>query len=157
MADWSLSYIRQQALVPEELLRAIAKVESGALNAATAENKNKDGTRDIGRMQINTGWLGALTKFGITEDSLRNECTSIQVGAWIMAHNVNRHGLSWDAVGAYNVGCKKLSKQECERRRNLYAWKVFRAIKPAEQKIKEEPVEMQAVKANESRIVVVTF
>jgi soluble lytic murein transglycosylase-like protein len=143
--------------VPDKLLRAIARVESGTLNAATAENENKDGTRDIGRMQINTRWLGALKQFGITEDSLRNECTSIQVGAWILADNVNRLGLSWDAVGAYNVGCRKLDKQECERRRNLYAWKVFRAIKPNDQIVKEEAVEMQQPKANESRIAMVTF
>jgi len=143
--------------VPEKLLRAIATVESGTQDAATVENKNKDGTRDIGRMQINTGWLGTLKQFGITEVSLRDECTSIHVGAWVMAHNVNRHGLSWDAVGAYNVGCKHLKKQECERRRNLYAWKVFHAIKPTAPQVKEELVEMQALKANESRIAMVTF
>ena len=141
--------------VPEKLLRAIAHVESGKRDAATVENKNKDGTRDIGRMQINTGWLGTLKQFGITEESLRNECTSIHVGAWIMAHNVNRHGLSWEAVGAYNVGCKQLSKSECERRRNLYAWKVFRAIKPTP--VTEEAAEMRTEKSSESRIVVVTF
>lgn len=143
--------------VPEQLLRAIAHVESGRLDAARAENRNADGTRDIGRMQINTGWLDALAKFNITEASLRNECTSIHVGAWIMANNVRRHGLSWDAVGAYNVGCKKLSKEECQRRRNAYAWKVFREIKPTEPTVKEERVEMRTLNADESRIATVTF
>lgn len=119
--------------VSETLLRAIAQVESGGRDASKVENKNSDGSRDIGRMQINTIWLPVLKRYGITEESLRDECVSIKVGAWIMAQNVERHGLNWDAVGAYNVGCRKLKKEECERRRNLYAWKVFKAIRPEQQ------------------------
>lgn len=114
--------------VPEALLRAVAHVESGGLPAHKAFNKNKGGTQDMGRMQINSGWLPTLKKYGITADDLLNECTSINVGAWIMANNVRVLGMSWDAVGAYNVGCKKLSRHECETRRNRYAWKVYRAL-----------------------------
>jgi soluble lytic murein transglycosylase-like protein len=115
--------------VPEPLLRAIAHVESGSADARTVENRNTNGTRDIGRMQINTGWLPTLRSFGISEDSLREECVSIHVGAWILANNMQQHGgLSWKAVGAYNVGCLKLSAQECERRRNSYSWRVYRAL-----------------------------
>jgi hypothetical protein len=80
-------------------------------------------------MQINTDWLPKLRPFGITEHRLREECVSIHVGAWILANNMQQHGgLSWTAVGAYNVGCLKLPKQECERRRNAYSWRVFRAL-----------------------------
>lgn len=115
--------------VPEPLLRAIAQVESGSADARTVENVNPNGTRDIGRMQINSGWLTTLRPYGITENSLREECTSIHVGAWILANNMLQHGgLSWTAVGAYNVGCLKLSKEECERRRNTYSWRVYRAL-----------------------------
>jgi soluble lytic murein transglycosylase-like protein len=116
--------------VSERLLRAIAKVESSGRNAQTVVNVNTDGSRDIGRMQINSGWLPPLAKFGIGEKELRDECVSITVGAWIVAQNIQNKGLNWDAIGAYNVGCKYLSKAECEKRRNIYAWKVFRAIKP---------------------------
>lgn len=114
--------------VPEALIRAIAKVESGNLPAHAAVNVNKDGTKDIGRMQINSGWLPELGKYGITEERLKEECVSIHVGTWILSQNVSALGMSWDAIGAYNVGCKKLTKAECNERRNRYAWKVYRAF-----------------------------
>lgn len=115
--------------VQEGLLRAIAKVESGSARADKVENRNANGTRDIGRMQINSAWLPTLKQFGIAEQELRDECISIQVGAWILAQNQSRHGPGWEAVGAYNVGCRNLSAQECSLRRNRYAWKVFNALK----------------------------
>jgi len=130
--------------VPEELLRAVAHVESGGLPAHKAFNTNKDGTQDMGRMQINSGWLPTLKKYRITKEDLLNECTSINVGAWIMANNVNALGLSWDAVGAYNVGCKKLSRDECEKRRNRYAWKVYRALNRKPGKSEVDRTEMVA-------------
>jgi len=114
--------------VPAELLRAVAWVESGALDAAKAENRNPNGTRDIGRMQINTSHLPQLSGYGIDERSLRDECTSIHVGAWLLAHGIARYGLTWEAVGSYNVGCRALSSAECSRRRNLYAWRVAKAL-----------------------------
>jgi soluble lytic murein transglycosylase-like protein len=128
----------QRYAVSESLLRAIAKVESGNRDAKTVENVNANGTRDIGRMQINTGWLPTLKQYGIGEKELRDECTSIHVGAWIISQNISAKGLSWDAVGAYNVGCKGLTKDDCQARRNRYAWRVFRLLKPHEQK-KPEP------------------
>ncbi len=98
------------------------------MDAAKAENRNSNGTRDIGRMQINSAHLPQLSAFGITEQSLREECTSIHVGAWLLAHGIQRFGLTWEAVGSYNVGCRGLAPQECSRRRNIYAWRVARAL-----------------------------
>jgi soluble lytic murein transglycosylase-like protein len=82
------------------LLRAIAKVESSFNPNAT--NRNKNGTGDTGLMQINDWWLPTLAKFGIKRDDLFDACTSAYVGAWILAHNIKKHGLTWRAVGAYN-------------------------------------------------------
>lgn len=102
------------------LLYAIAKTESG-LNPA-ALNRNKNGSYDIGLMQINSSWFPTLRKFGVDEAQLLDPCTSIHVGAWILAQNMQRLGYSWDAVGAYNS-----SKQEL---RVKYALKVYRNIPP---------------------------
>lgn len=142
--------------VSESLLRAIAKVESGGRDAKTVVNVNRDGSRDIGRMQINSGWLPTLAKFGIGEKELRDECVSITVGAWIVAQNIQTKGLNWDALGAYNVGCRSLSKPECDKRRNTYAWKVFRAIKPEDKKA-EPTVVAQAPVEPKKRIGSVQF
>lgn len=100
------------------LLYAIAKTESG-LNPA-AINRNKNGTYDIGLMQINSSWLPVLRKHGIEEKQLYDACTSIQVGAWILADNMRRMGTTWEAVGAYNARDTAL--------RVKYAWKVFKNI-----------------------------
>jgi soluble lytic murein transglycosylase-like protein len=83
------------------LLHAIARHESNM--RADAVNRNRDGSYDIGLMQINTSWLPALRERGITAESLRNPCVNGYVGAWILRTNVDRFGPTWKAVGAYNA------------------------------------------------------
>lgn len=117
--------------VPETLLRAIAKVESG--NNPSAVGKNTNGSSDLGLMQINSSWLPTLSKWGITRNMLINDaCMNIKVGAWVMANNIKRHGYNWTAIGAYNVGCAKLGKATCESRRNIYSDKIYKALAKAE-------------------------
>jgi len=100
------------------ILYAIAKTESG-LNPR-AFNRNKDGSYDIGLMQINSSWLPTLKKFDVTEKQLYDPCTSIHVGAWILSASMRKHGNTWDAVGAYN------SSKPVYRQR--YALKVYQNI-----------------------------
>lgn len=102
------------------LLYAIAKTESG-LNPM-ARNKNKNGSYDIGLMQINSSWLPTLRKYGIDEKSLQDPCTNLQVGAWILSGNMQRMGITWEAVGAYNAKDPGL--------RIKYARKVYQNIPP---------------------------
>jgi soluble lytic murein transglycosylase-like protein len=80
------------------LLYALARTESG-LNPA-AVDRNCDGSRDIGLMQINSSWLPTLAGHRIAEHHLLDACTSIHVGAWIPAGNVSRLGYTWDAPSA---------------------------------------------------------
>lgn len=117
----------QHYKLPVELIRAVASVESGGLNPDVV-SKNSNGTKDIGRMQINTSWLKHLKAHRIEEADLLDECKNILVGTWILAQNVSQMGLNWEAVGAYNVGCSKLGAEHCRKLRNRYAWKVFSAI-----------------------------
>jgi soluble lytic murein transglycosylase-like protein len=87
--------------VPVPLARAIAMHESGM--RADAVNRNKDGSRDIGIMQINSSWLPKLRKYNITERDLFQPCVNEYVGNWILAGNIERLGFNWDAVGAFNA------------------------------------------------------
>lgn len=103
------------------LLYAIARTES-SLNP-NAINRNKNGSYDIGLMQINSSWFPLLRKNGITEKQLFDPCVNIEVGAWILAQNMQRLGYSWNAIGAYNT-----SKPDLRLR---YAQKVYRNIPPA--------------------------
>lgn len=100
------------------LLRAIAKVESNMNPKAVGKNTN--GTSDTGLMQINDWWLPTLAKHGIKKSDLLDVCTSAYVGAWILAHSIKRHGLTWRAVGAYNSPTPANQK--------IYAEKVNRAL-----------------------------
>ncbi len=95
------------------LLYAIARTESSLNPAAVGHNRN--GTRDIGLMQINSSWLPALAGHGIAEHHLFDACTSIHVGAWILAGNVARLGYTWDAVGAYNARNPRLRRAYAQR------------------------------------------
>jgi soluble lytic murein transglycosylase-like protein len=104
--------------VNASVLYAIAKTESGLNPLAT--NRNKNGSYDIGLMQINSSWLPILRKYGVHEQQLFDPCTSIHVGAWILAQNMHRLGNSWEAVGAYNARRPEL--------RAKYAQKVQRNI-----------------------------
>lgn len=82
------------------LLMSIAKVES-SFNP-NAYNGNKNGSYDLGMMQINSIWFPRLRKMGISQEMLKDACTSTYVGAWILSHNIKRYGYTWRAIGAYN-------------------------------------------------------
>lgn len=83
------------------LLYSIAYTES-RFNP-NAVGKNKNGTYDLGMMQINDRvWLPKLNKMGITKKMLKDPCVSIYVGAWILKQNINEFGYTAKAIGAYN-------------------------------------------------------
>lgn len=100
------------------LLRAIAKVESS--ENPKAINHNASST-DYGLMQINSSWLPKLKAFGIEKEDLWDPCISTHIGAWILSHNVQTHGRSWKAIGAYNA--------RSPHKQMIYANKVYRTLK----------------------------
>lgn len=92
----------QKYRLPPELLIAISYTESNF--NVKANGKNKGGSEDHGLMQINSSWLPKLRKqFGIDLAGLYEPCTNIEVGAWVLAHNIQMYGWNWNAVGAYNA------------------------------------------------------
>ena len=115
--------------VSAELLYAVARVESG-LNpkAVNRAHLQRTGSYDIGLMQINSRHLPTLARYGITERHLYEPCTNIQVGAWLLADVMSRHGASWEAVGAYNAACTQLKGPSCQHARSRYAWKVYQKL-----------------------------
>lgn len=109
--------------LPAALLIAIAEQESG-FNPRAINTTNRNGTRDVGLMQINSMHLPTLSRFGIGERELFDPCTNVHVGAWVLADAIARHGYSWEAVGAYNAG----GSREAAPHRATYAWQIYRRL-----------------------------
>ena len=119
---------------PPGLLNAIARQESGMnpfavnvagksyspatraeaeaiIHAAQAAGKSFD----VGLMQINSWWM---ERYGISPASLLDSDVNAAWGKWILAQEIARHGLNWQAVGKYH-------SPDVERGRR-YAWYIYR-------------------------------
>lgn len=102
--------------VSPELLRQIAKGESGL--KPNVLNRNKNGSYDYGVMQVNSSWYYDLgPEFWRLATS--STCGNIYAGAYILSDCIKRYGYTWTAVGCYHS-----PKQSNAR---AYAWKVYRA------------------------------
>jgi len=98
------------------LLYVIAKVES-KLNPS-ALHKNKDGSYDIGLMQINSRWLPVLKRYGISKKDLFNPCQNVFVGAWVLSQCISKFGNTWKSIDCYNKGSKAKESSK-------YVWKIY--------------------------------
>ena len=90
---------RYQGVHPH-VLRAIAYHESRMKPETVNHNKNR--TRDIGLMGINTVHGGELSRYGIGPDRLFDPCVNAYVGAWLLRRKVDKYGATWKAVAAYH-------------------------------------------------------
>jgi soluble lytic murein transglycosylase-like protein len=102
------------------LIWGIIKVESNFNWRAL--NRNKNGSYDVGLMQINSSWFEEIKKRGIDPRYLWNPCVNVEVGTWILSRCIARYGYTWEAVGCYHSGNPY--------RRKVYAYKVYQKIKP---------------------------
>lgn len=82
------------------ILRGIAHVESRFNPHAI--NRNRNGTMDIGMMQTNSIHLPRLAKYGIAKQDIMQPCISVHVAAWMLREKMDKHGNTWNAVGAYH-------------------------------------------------------
>lgn len=111
----------QKYAVDPLLLYSIAKIESNF--NILALNRNRNGSYDIGIMQINTAWIPTLKVKGINPQNIFWPCFNILLGAWILAKAIRMQGNNWRAVGAYNAG--NLKGIIHEKNRIKYAKKIF--------------------------------
>ncbi|AXA91334.1 lytic transglycosylase domain-containing protein [Massilia sp. YMA4] len=123
---WHLAAIEGGVTV--ELLQAIAWTESSMNPSAVNDtHRHKTGTRDIGLVGINTA-PRVLRNLGVSESDLFDACINLRAGARILREKIARHGMTWEAVGAYCVSCTRLKGDECRAARAAYAWRVYRAM-----------------------------
>lgn len=99
--------------VPADLVRAVIRTEGGG---AGVVSPNKNGSADLGLMQINTIHLPEFARYGITRDMLVGDnCLNVQVGVFILHRELQREGDFWTNVGAYNSRTPKFNKRYRER------------------------------------------
>ncbi len=85
--------------VPAPLIISVIKIEGGWNGAAS---KNKNGSEDLGVMQVNTTWLKTLVHYGITRESLQYDpCVNVHTGTWLLAKGL-ANGDGWKGVGNYH-------------------------------------------------------
>lgn len=110
--------------VNPQLLWAIAKTES-QFNPNALNQKNKNGSYDIGIMQINSIHLDELSKYGISENDLYNPRLNIHIGAKILKDCLNKHKDNLiNGITCYNGGIEN----------NPYGEKVLNNLTQAQRK-----------------------
>ena len=97
----------------DPLLLTAISIKESRLKMAAINGGNRNKTEDVCGMQVNSSHYSSLMKFNITRERLLKEpCTCIYTGAWVLAHNFKSYGRNWDSVGMYNTGpSKKLITQ----------------------------------------------
>lgn len=105
--------------VPKVLALAIARQESGChpwiLNISGTDVRprtKEEALRyaawalqaghsfDVGVMQVNSYWI---RKYGWPLDLVLDPENNVKIGVWILAQEIQRHGLNWKAVAYYHT------------------------------------------------------
>lgn len=109
--------------IPIQWLYAISFTES-SFNPKS-KNKNRNGSRDYGLMQINSIWKKEAKRLGYSWHKIKtNPCTNVMFGGHILKSNLKRTKSLSKAIGAYNVGFANTPK--AKRLRKKYYQKVSR-------------------------------
>lgn len=128
--------------IPPHIILGLLKTEGGHLGS---ESVNRDGSIDLGPMQINDRtWVPTLARAHFGGDKrlayimLRDHgCYSVFIGAWIFSqYLLEAHGNYADAVGFYNSHSAR-QKEAYERRfamnfKQLFGWMVSTQNKAGE-------------------------
>lgn len=104
VTEYCITQTAKRFSLPEALLRSVMDVENGKVGELRV---NKNGTYDIGPMQINSKWLNKFSGYVSKEDLLYNGCKNIQVGAWILRYNIDKAGNIWQGIGNYHSKTKQ--------------------------------------------------
>lgn len=108
--------------VPPAVLAGIYKAEGGEVGQQVA---NKNGSYDLGPMQINTIWLPELAKeWGVNKKTAHkmvrdDPCTNVNVAAWILRGHMNETQNLSQALQHYHSRTPKYGTKYKKRVLNL--------------------------------------
>ncbi len=112
--------------IDPELLLSVMTVEGGTPGSVSI---NKNGSHDLGIMQINThAWLKLISRsfFNGDEKTAYNKlkddaCFNISVGAWILHHSIILEGGNvWEGVGRYHSATPEYKYRYIGKVKNVY-------------------------------------
>ncbi len=89
----------------EKTLWALRDQEGGWIGA---EVRNRDGSYDLGPMQINSWWVSHMGRLiGARSDEIRHRlrydaCFNVEAARWLLLSNLAASSNYWQAVGAYH-------------------------------------------------------
>jgi hypothetical protein len=92
--------------VPPAVMIGIMHVEGGRIGQEVGPNRN--GTYDLGPMQVNTRWLPMLQRsWNVNASTARswvrdNGCVNVHVAAWILRQKLDETGSLWGGIAAYH-------------------------------------------------------
>lgn len=114
---YCINHAAESFHVPATMIVSVIKMEQGWNGAAI---KNKNGTYDLGVMQINSTWLTKLKQYGITREQLQyNPCINIEVGTWLLAKGLARNE-GWRGVGNYHSSTPRFNQRYRVRVSKIY-------------------------------------
>lgn len=96
----------QNYQVPPAVLIGIMNVEGGRVGQEVGPNRN--GSYDLGPMQINTTWLPELSRrWGVDQTTARrwvrdDPCVNVTVAAWILRQRINDTGHLLGGIAGYH-------------------------------------------------------
>jgi len=114
--DYIFQKVEKKYCLPWFLLKVIAITENSKLNPKLVL-KNKNGTYDIGLMQVNSSWIKKLKKIfpQISFNKLKQPYFNVQVGAFILKKYIDKYGYSWKSVSYYHSFTQEYRKKWLQR------------------------------------------
>lgn len=112
--------------IDPELLLSVITVEGGRPGSASV---NKNGSHDLGVMQINShAWLGLVSQTFFDGDNksaynrLKDDaCFNISIGAWILGRSIIIEGGDvWEGVGRYHSATPTYKYKYINRVKKVY-------------------------------------
>lgn len=124
--------------ISQELLKSIARIESG-MNAEVI-NRNANGSKDFGVMQVNSAWVDVLELS--TEKLVSDPCYNVMTGAKILKTCIVRYGYTWEAVGCFHANSRN--------KRVSYSWKILRELRKEKARNADVPNKSFSEKGNKN-------
>jgi hypothetical protein len=123
VSDVPLSCINDAAMlyhVPAKLIISVLNTERGKIGMAMP---NRNGTYDLGPMQINTSWWPRLYRYAISPDAVKNNpCINVKVGTWILGGELAKSPDLLSGVGNYHSHTLRFNQAYTQQVRVHYTY-----------------------------------